>query len=165
MDVLFVIAAMIGVVALYFRSNPLKHSNRFMFRRFLNWFPLGMSYAFLYFARYNLNVSANALGDRISNSDFGIIFAAGTGVYAFSFLINGPLVDSIGGKKGIVIACIGSSIMNFAMGLLTFLALKGEIDKSKLVLYFSILYGMNMFFQSYGAVSIIKVKAYWFHVR
>jgi len=30
---------------------------------------------------------------------------------------------------------------------------------------FSIVYAINMYFQSYGAVSIIKVKAYWFHVR
>jgi len=30
---------------------------------------------------------------------------------------------------------------------------------------FSLLYSVNMYFQSYGAVSIIKVKAYWFHVR
>ena len=27
------------------------------------------------------------------------------------------------------------------------------------------LYAANMYFQSYGAMSIIKVKAYWFHVR
>ena len=27
------------------------------------------------------------------------------------------------------------------------------------------LYAINMYFQSYGAMSIIKVKAYWFHVR
>jgi len=30
---------------------------------------------------------------------------------------------------------------------------------------FSAAYALNMYFQSYGAVSIIKVKAYWFHVR
>jgi len=34
-----------------------------------------------------------------------------------------------------------------------------------LVVAFSALYALNMYFQSYGAVSIIKVKAYWFHVR
>src|SRR6202008_3195842 len=34
-----------------------------------------------------------------------------------------------------------------------------------LTLTFAVLYSVNMFFQSYGAVSIIKVKAYWFHVR
>src|SRR5438128_4841329 len=35
----------------------------------------------------------------------------------------------------------------------------------KLVVAFSVIYSVNMYFQSYGAVSIIKVKAYWFHVR
>ena len=35
---------------------------------------------------------------------FSIIFAVGTWTYALSFLINGPLVDRIGGKKGIIIA-------------------------------------------------------------
>ena len=34
-----------------------------------------------------------------------------------------------------------------------------------MVVAFSFLYSVNMYFQSYGAVSIIKVKAYWFHVR
>ena len=34
-----------------------------------------------------------------------------------------------------------------------------------MVVAFSLIYSMNMYFQSYGAVSIIKVKAYWFHVR
>src|SRR5512136_2256973 len=35
----------------------------------------------------------------------------------------------------------------------------------RLVVVFSVVYALNMYFQSYGAVSIIKVKAYWFHVR
>jgi OPA family glycerol-3-phosphate transporter-like MFS transporter len=34
-----------------------------------------------------------------------------------------------------------------------------------MVVAYSTLYAVNMYFQSYGAVSIIKVKAYWFHVR
>ncbi len=37
--------------------------------------------------------------------------------------------------------------------------------KVNLVLSFSLLYAMNMYFQSFGSMSIIKVKAYWFHVR
>jgi OPA family glycerol-3-phosphate transporter-like MFS transporter len=37
--------------------------------------------------------------------------------------------------------------------------------KVNLVLAFSIIYSINMYFQSYGAMSIIKIKAYWFHVR
>lgn len=164
MDLIIVGLCLAFVIGLYFSNNPLKHSRKFMIRRFINWFPLGMTYAFLYMARYNLNVSKNALGDMMTKEQFGIIFAAGTITYGLAFLINGPIVDKIGGKKGIVIAAIGSSIMNLLMGGVTYLYLMGRL-KTNMVLAFSILYALNMFFQSYGAVSIIKVKAYWFHVR
>ena len=135
-----------------------------MIRRLINWLPLGMTYAFLYMGRYNLNVSKNALGVLMSKEDFGLIFAAGTVTYAVSFLINGPLVDKIGGKKGIIIAAVGASIANILLGVVTYFVLIGQMHM-KLVTIFSLLYSLNMYFQSYGAVSIIKVKAYWFHVR
>ncbi len=164
MDVLIVLAALLAVIILYFKSNPMKHSQKFMMRRFINWFPMGMTYAFLYMARYNLNVSKNALGTMMTKEDFGIIFGVGTFVYGLSFLLNGPLVDKIGGKKGIVIAALGASLANIALGIITFMYIKGQV-KNHIVLIYSVLYATNMFFQSYGAVSIIKVKAYWFHVR
>lgn len=164
MALLLVGLSLIGVIALYFNNNPLKHSRKFMVRRFFNWFPLGMSYAFLYMARYNLNVSKNALGDMMTKEQFGIIFAAGTITYGLSFLLNGPLVDKIGGKKGMLIATLGAALMNAIMGIVTYLYIMGRL-KTNMVLAFSILFALNMFFQSYGAVSIIKVKAYWFHVR
>jgi MFS transporter, OPA family, glycerol-3-phosphate transporter len=37
--------------------------------------------------------------------------------------------------------------------------------EANLTLIFSILYAMNMYFQSFGAVAIVKVNASWFHVR
>ena len=164
MDLILVSLALAFVIALYFRTNPLRHSRKFMMRRFVNWFPLGMTYAFLYMARYNLNVSKGALGSMMSKEDFGVIFGAGTLVYGFSFLLNGPLVDKIGGKKGIIIAALGASLANIAMGIVTYLYSADQFH-GDVVLTYSLLYGINMFFQSYGAVSIIKVKAYWFHVR
>lgn len=164
MALLLIGTCLFAVILLYFKNNPLNHSRKFMVRRFVNWFPLGMTYAFLYMARYNLNVSKNALGDTMSIQQFGIIFAAGTITYGLAFLINGPIVDKIGGKKGIMIAAVGSSIMNFMMAGATYLYMMGRL-KTNMVVAFSILYALNMFFQSYGAVSIIKVKAYWFHVR
>jgi OPA family glycerol-3-phosphate transporter-like MFS transporter len=36
---------------------------------------------------------------------------------------------------------------------------------SKLIMGMSILYAVNMYFQSFGAVSIVKVNASWFHLR
>lgn len=164
MFVLFVALALSSVITLYFNNNPLKHSKKFMWHRFVSWFPLGMTYAFLYMARYNLNVSKNALGDLMPKEAFGIIFGVGTTVYGLSFLLNGPLVDKIGGKKGIIIAALGSCLANAAMGVLTYLILH-DVVSVNLTVAFTILYSLNMFFQSYGAVSIIKVKAYWFHVR
>ena len=152
------------IIALYFYNNPMNHGRWFITRRFINWFPLGMSYAFLYMGRYNLNVAKNALGSLMSNADFGIIFFVGTWTYALSFLINGPLVDRIGGKKGILIATLGAALANILLGVLTYLVVTNRL-KVRLVLVFSVVYGLNMYFQSYGAVSIIKVKAYWFHVR
>jgi OPA family glycerol-3-phosphate transporter-like MFS transporter len=50
------------------------------------------------------------------------------------------------------------------MGVLTWMVVTGR-TKVNLVGAFSVLYALNMYFQSYGAVSIIKVKANWFHVR
>src|SRR5512137_1517176 len=96
------------------------HSAAFRRRRAINWFPLGLTYAFLYMARYNLTVSKNALGSLMTKEDFGIIFAVGTWVYALSFLINGPLTDKIGGKKAILIGASGSALMNIIMGIIVY---------------------------------------------
>ncbi len=152
------------VIGVYFYNNPMKHGPWFLSRRFINWFPLGMTYSFLYMGRYNLTVAKNAFGSLMNNEDFGLIFAAGTGVYAFSFLVNGPLVDRIGGKKGIIIAAVGAAAANVVLGLITWLVLTGR-TAIPLFWPFVVTYALNMYFQSYGAVSIIKVKANWFHVR
>ncbi len=155
---------LIAVIGVYFYNNPLKHGPWFLSRRFINWFPLGMTYSFLYMGRYNLTVAKNAFGTLMSNEDFGLIFAAGTGVYAFSFLVNGPLVDRIGGKKGIIIAALGAALANIILGVITWLVLTGR-TAIPLFWPFVVIYALNMYFQSFGAVSIIKVKSYWFHVR
>ena len=95
---------------------PIQHSKAFKTRRFWNWFPLGLAYAFLYMGRYNLTVSKVALGDLMSKESFGIIFAAGTITYALAFLINGPLTDRIGGKKAMLIGLSGAAVANALLG-------------------------------------------------
>jgi sugar phosphate permease len=142
------------------------HSKAFRLRRFANWFPMGLTYALLYMGRYNLTVAKNALGDLLTKEDFGLIFGAGTAVYAAAFLFNGPLIDRIGGRKGILFAACGTAIANAALaGYLAWLLASGDPGGSHIVLGFSLLYAVNMYFQSFGAVSIVKVNAHWFHVR
>ncbi|MBM4159969.1 MAG: MFS transporter [Ignavibacteria bacterium] len=140
------------------------HSAAFRARRLLNWLPLGMTYAFLYMARYNLTVSKNALGDLMPKDAFGIIFAVGTWTYALSFLINGPLTDKIGGRRAMLIGASGAALMNIVMGVIVYgiLSLGWSLN---LTIAFSIAYALNMYFQSYGAVAIVKVNSAWFHVR
>jgi len=144
-------------------SRPV-HSAAYRRRRAFNWLPLGLTYAFLYMARYNLTVSKNALGDLMPKEAFGIIFAAGTITYAFSFLINGPLTDRIGGKRAILIGATGSALMNIILGIIVYgiLSLNWTLN---LTVAFSVVYALNMYFQSFGAVAIVKVNAAWFHVR
>jgi len=142
------------------------HSSEFRTRRFLNWFPLGLTYALLYMGRYNLTVSQTALGDLMPKADFGAIFGVGAWVYAIAFLINGPITDRIGGKKGMLIGALGACVSNLLMGFYIqhVLALP-DPAAAPLKGVFTLLYGLNMYFQSYGAVAIVKVNAHWFHVR
>ncbi|MBA2320566.1 MAG: MFS transporter [Deltaproteobacteria bacterium] len=138
----------------------LGHSDAFLRRRFWNWFPLGLTYAFLYMGRYNLSVSKTEFEDLITKADFGDIFGWGSMTYGLAFLLNGPLTDRLGGRVTILIAAMGSALCNLAMGAVLHF---GWTDD--LAFKFTILYCLNMYFQSFGAVSIVKVNASWFHVR
>ena len=146
-------------------SRP-QHSDAYRTRRFLNWFPLGFTYALLYMGRYNLTVSQTVLGSLMPKADFGTIFGVGAWVYACSFLLNGPLTDKMGGKRGMLIAALGACAANLGMGLyLSHVLALPDPSVAPLKLVFTLLYAANMYFQSYGAVSIVKVNASWFHVR
>jgi OPA family glycerol-3-phosphate transporter-like MFS transporter len=163
------ILILLSAIALVLARLPkleLGHSEAFKRRRFFNWFPLGMTYAFLYMGRYNLNVATSAMGSRTSNAYFGTIFFWGAIVYGVAFLLNGPLTDVLGGRKTILISAAGSSLCNVLMGAVVYGVLAHEWQPpGGLVVTLSVLYALNMYFQSFGAVSIVKVNAAWFHVR
>lgn len=152
----------VGLVLWRLPKVEIAHSAAFRRRRFFNWFPLGLTYAFLYMGRYNLTVAKNAFAEMklMTNDDFGLIFGIGAITYGVAFIINGPLCDKLGGRMAMLIGTIGVVVMNVLMGLMVVV---GYTDN--LVLVYSILFAGNMYFQSFGAVSIVKVNASWFHVR
>ncbi len=174
---LLILLAVIGFVVLRLPKIDLGHTDAFRYRRAMNWLPLGLTYAFLYMGRYNIKVSQHAFeempnptgGPLMGTAEFASIFAVGTIVYAFSFLINGPLTDRYGGRRMILIGATGSGIMNAAMGFGAWsLTTEGpfhELIAANFVVFYSVLYGINMYFQSFGATAIVKVNAAWFHVR
>ena len=174
---ILILLVVVSVVIARLPKIEISHGKAFRRRRVMNWLPLGLTYAFLYMARYNLAVSKSAFeemeaaggGSLMGNDAFGIIFGIGTAIYGFSFLINGPLTDRLGGRFSILTGAAGALVANLLMGLVTWSLLNQEpghhLFASHFVAVFSVLYGLNMYFQSFGAVAIVKVNAAWFHVR
>jgi OPA family glycerol-3-phosphate transporter-like MFS transporter len=148
------------VIAIVVRQLPrveVGHTPRFRWRRILNWVPLGFTYAFLIMGRYNL-VSLMT-GGVIDKHEYGDITAVGSVVYGLAFLINGPLTDRWGGRITILIAAAGSAVCNVMIGI----AVASSAHPSISTL--TLLYALNMYCQSFGAVAIVKVNASWFHLR
>lgn len=132
----------------------------FRTRRFLNWFPLGLAYAFLYMGRYSYIPAKSFMKDLIDNADLGVVGMVGAVVYGVSFLLNAPLAERRGGRWAMLMATAGSGIVNIAIGVL--IATRWS---THFVLMYALLTGLNMYFQSYAAIAIVKVNAAWFHVR
>ncbi|HEY5926672.1 MAG TPA: MFS transporter [Kofleriaceae bacterium] len=154
-----ILVIVITFVVLRLPKAQLGHSLAFRKRRLLNWLPLGLTYSFLYFGRYNIKQFQDfGLGE----AGYGTVFGVGSAVYGLAFLLNGPLTDRWGGRATILIAAAGSGFANLLMG---YMAMTGNTFGMSTVTAFSIAYAINMYFQSFGAVSIVKVNAAWFHVR
>ena len=173
----------------------IQHSAEYRRRRFLNWFPLGLTYATFYMGRYNINVVAKTLQETfgIDNTQFGVILTAGFWVYAISVMFNGPLADKLGGKKAILFGSLGAAIMNMIIGLVLLSgwlmqsdplgplgplatsvinginSISGRAlltaDKAQALFVMAALYAANSYFQSFGALSVVKINAPWFHIR
>ncbi len=157
----------ISVVVARLPRVDLGHKPEFLRRRFMNWFPVGMTYAFLYMARYNSNACIGLLYDK---KQYFEIDSWGALTYGLSFILNGPLTDRLGGRKTTIIAAVGAGAANIAIGVVAMRALgdTGKVPKEAwagLVPTLSLLYALNMYFQSFGAVSIVKVNSAWFHLR
>jgi len=167
----------VGFVFVRLPQVDVGHDKAYLRRRVMNWLPLGLTYAFLYMGRYNLKVSQYAFEEipgpdgspLMGNTGFGIVFMVGTIVYGISFLINGPLTDRMGGRFSILTGAMGAMVANLVMGLASLTLLKhgpgSEYIAANFIAVFSVLYAINMYFQSFGAVAIVKVNAPWFHVR
>jgi OPA family glycerol-3-phosphate transporter-like MFS transporter len=173
---ILILLLVVGVVVMRLPKIELGHSVAFRKRRVLNWLPLGMTYAFLYMARYNIKVSQHAFETMrnvsgepmMTNGDFATIFGWGTAVYGASFLLNGPLTDRKGGRFAILVGAGGAMVMNLLMGLATLVLIEdgpsGWVGQN-FVMVMTLLYMVNMYFQSFGAVAVVKTNAPWFHVN
>jgi OPA family glycerol-3-phosphate transporter-like MFS transporter len=142
----------------------------FRARRVQNWMLLGLLYALFYMARYNYSATAAYLAAALGwkNTQLGIFETAMPLVYGLSVFLNGPVADRIGGKRAILLGALGAAAMNGLFGgILRHAELvhgaRGAPARYLWVLV--VVWATNGFFQSFGALSIVKVNAHWFHVR
>ncbi len=141
------------------------HSIAFRQRRALNWLTLGFTYASMYMGRYNLSFANKALSDTYGwdKTQIGSIISIALTIYGVSALFNGPVADRIGGRKAMLIGVFGAVVFNIAFGLGAYIGFLGT--GNVLIGYFATAWALNMYFQSYSALSLIKVNSSWFHVR
>lgn len=145
-------------------TRTVNHSPEFRKRRAVNWLTLGLTYSSMYMARYNLSFANKGLSDNYGwdKTQIGAIITAALSIYGFSAIFNGPIADKIGGRKGMLIGAIGTAVFNLIFGLGAYLGFLGK--GTFLIGYFATVWALNSYFQSFSALSIIKVNAGWFHV-
>ncbi len=155
----------------------------FRLRRFQNWIILGFLYSFFYMSRYNFSAIMPTMQNTFgwNNTDLGMFDSVMALIYGLSVVINGPIADRIGGKKAFMIGAAGVIVMNFLFGSISFFMVHpaqwqnghlvasaafthGLTPKAVLILLL-VVWGANGYFQSFGALSIVKVNAQWFHIR
>ncbi len=145
-------------------TASIKHSPEFQKRRAQNWLVLGTTYAAMYMARYNFGFANKALSDTYGwdKAQIGTIISTATLIYGLSALFNGPIADRIGGRKAMIIGAVGATIFNIAFGLGAYLGFLGT--GTVLLGFLASMWTLNMYFQSYSALALIKVNSGWFHV-
>lgn len=140
------------------------HSPEFQSRRTQNWLVLGLTYAAMYMARYNFPLANKALSDAYGwdKAQVGLIITTATLIYGISALFNGPIADRFGGRRAMLIGATGATVFNLMFGLGAYLGFLGT--GPVLLGYLATVWTLNMYFQSYSALALIKVNSGWFHV-
>lgn len=155
----------------------------FKLRRFQNWIIIGLMYSFFYMTRYNFSAIAPVLQGVFgwTKNDLGVFETLLPLVYGLAVVINGPLADKIGGRLAFLIGAVGVICMNALFGaahavvaepavwqdktLVSEAVLNYGLSKTAVLWSLAIIWAINGYFQSFGALSIVKINAQWFHIR
>ena len=166
-------------------SSPLAHPAGYARRRVQNWLIVGLLYAFFYMTRYNYTALGPKLLDAFgwTKHDLSLLETAMPFIYGLSVLVNAPIADKIGGRKAFLVGAVGVVTFNVVFGLCNLLVLTppvitGEgkarvvataatfaagLTSRQLAYLLSAGWACNAYFQSFGALSIVKINAQWFH--
>lgn len=155
-------------------------------RRTRNWLIIGLLYSFFYMSRYNFTALSPVLMDVFgwTKVDLSFLETAMPFLYGISVLVNAAIADRIGGRKAFLIGACGVIVMNTVFGMFHHLILQppviagegaarvittpavfsGGLTARQMAYILSGVWAINAYFQSFGALSIVKINAQWFHI-
>jgi len=166
-DAILVVVIVIAACFIDVLHNPCGHPRKLVVRRFCNWFLVGITYASTYFGRYNMNVVNQARSHHdlgVTASEFGIVLTVGSASYAVFVVLNGFIVDKIGGKRAMVIGALGSGFFNLVQGLFVQFGV-GKVTGYPALIVMCVIFACNNFFQTFCTSAICKVAVNWYHLR
>lgn len=153
--------------------------------RLKNWITIGVMYALFYMTRYNFTANMGPLSGYFGwdKEQLGYFESMMPFVYGIAVIVNSWYTDRVGGKRAFTLGAIGVIVANLLSGLMTLLVatpatMTGTGKDERLVtpalMHFGlpesmvlptmlIIWGVNGFFQSFGAIAIVKINAAWFH--
>ena len=143
------------------------HTPSFRGRRALIWLPFGLAFAFILTGKWNLQFGKFLGPEGVLPLDLpqiAMIVGIGKLVLFLSPIIAGIITDILGGRRTLLFAMGGIALSNALMGGILMGSIQWQWD-IPLPLFFGILFAINMHFQSYAILSIVKIYARWFHVR
>lgn len=118
-------------------------------------FTITFGYGFYYVCRLSFNVAKKTMADEgvLNASEMGVIGSSLFFAYAFGKLVNGILADRINVRKFMVTGLLISALVNLCIGFTAVFWL------------FIILWGINGWFQSFGAPSSVVTLSHRFSDR
>ena len=153
-------------------------------RRVQNWVLVGLLYSFFYMSRYNLTAVSPHLIHFFGwtkEQHISIFATVLPAVYGLSVLVNGPLADRVGGRRAFLFGAAGVVVMNAIVGSFFLVVTQPAVWAEKVLVApaqlshgftltslawaMAIPWGINGYFQSFGALSIVKINAHWFESK
>jgi len=130
-------------------------------------------------SRYNYSAISPLLLDAFGwdKTDLSLLETAMPFFYGLSVLINATIVDRIGGRKAYLIGSAGVVLANLVFGAGHFAILTapavidgvanpatfiGGLSPRQMAYAMSAVWAVNAYFQSFGAMAIIKINSQWF---
>jgi OPA family glycerol-3-phosphate transporter-like MFS transporter len=141
-------------------------------------------YALFVMARYNFTALGPSLLDAFGweKTDLSLLETAMPFFYGLAVLFNAAIVDRIGGRKAYLIGSAGVIVANLVFGA-SFLMITSpptivgteearevtvqagfvyDLTARQMAYILSAVWAFNAFFQSFGAMAILKINAQWF---